>query len=81
MGGVRDCKRSGWPCMVRMPQAINTVRSRMNQNPVQKQNITAWEHLTVALKENRKKNQDACCHCTVKRITKKSLLQMEKCLL
>jgi hypothetical protein len=39
VGGVSDHKRSGWPCMIHMPQVINTVRSRINQNPVQKQKI------------------------------------------
>ena len=34
--------------------------------------------LTVALKENRKKNKDACCHCTVKSVTKNSSLHMKK---
>jgi hypothetical protein len=30
--------------------------------------------LTISLKENRKiKNQDACCHCTVKRFTRHPL--------
>jgi hypothetical protein len=34
MGGVSDCKISGWPCVVCTPQVINAVRSRINQNPV-----------------------------------------------
>ena len=37
MGGVSDRKSSGWPHVVHTPQIINTVRSRINQNSVQKQ--------------------------------------------
>ena len=39
------------------------------------------QRLTFALKENRNKNQDACCRCTVKSITKEILSQMKKLLL
>jgi hypothetical protein len=42
-GEVSDRKRSYQPCMVLMSPVINTVRSRINQNPVQKQKIIAWE--------------------------------------
>ena len=35
--GVSDRKRSDWPRMVHKSQVINAVRSRINQNPVQKQ--------------------------------------------
>ena len=36
-GGVSDCKRSDWPCVVCKPQVNNAFRSRINQNPVRKQ--------------------------------------------
>ena len=36
MGGVSDRKKSGRPSVVRTPQVINAVRSRINQNPVRK---------------------------------------------
>ena len=41
MGGVSDHKRSGRPHVVPTPHVINAVRSRINQNPVRKQNIMA----------------------------------------
>ena len=48
MEGVRDRKRSGRPRMVCTPQVINTVRSRINRNPVQKQKIVIWKmHIAV----------------------------------
>ena len=37
---------------------------------------TTGNRLIVALKKNRRGGADACCSCTVKRITKKSSLQM-----
>ena len=36
-GGVSGRKRFGWPRVVCTPQVINAVRSRINQNSVQKQ--------------------------------------------
>ena len=35
-GVVSDHKRSSWSYFVRTPQVIHAVRSRINQNPVQK---------------------------------------------
>ena len=43
MKGLSDRKRSSWPCVVQMPQVINAVRSRINQNLVRKQKIVARE--------------------------------------
>ena len=37
MGGVSDSKRFSRPSVVHMLQVIKAVRSRINQNPVQKQ--------------------------------------------
>jgi hypothetical protein len=37
MEGESDRRRSGWPRVVCTPQVINAVRSRINRNPVQKQ--------------------------------------------
>jgi hypothetical protein len=42
-GGLSDRKRCGQPHVVRKPQVIKTVRSRINQKPVRKQKIIAWE--------------------------------------
>ena len=33
-GGVSNHKRSSWPRLVHTSQVINTVRSRINRNPV-----------------------------------------------
>ena len=43
MGGGSDRKRSSQLRLVRTPQVIKAVRLRINQNPVQKQKIMAWE--------------------------------------
>ena len=36
-------KRSSWPHVIHMPQVINAVSSRINQNSVQKQKIMPQE--------------------------------------
>jgi hypothetical protein len=43
MGWVSDSKISGRPRVIHMLHVINAVRSRINQNPVQKQRIVARE--------------------------------------
>ena len=42
-GGISDRKRSGEPRLVRTPQIINAVRSRIKLNPVLKQKIHGSE--------------------------------------
>ena len=49
-GGENDCKISDRPHVICTPQVINTVRSRINRNPVRKQKkIMSWE-MDIALR-------------------------------
>ena len=45
--GVSDSKRSGRSRVIRTPQVINAVRSRIKRSSVQKQNIMARERDTA----------------------------------
>ena len=40
---------TSWPPVVHMPQVINAVRSKINQNPARKQRIMAQE-MNIALR-------------------------------
>ena len=49
MRAVSDRNKSGQPRVVQMSQVIKAVKSRINQNPVQKQKIKARE-MDIALR-------------------------------
>ena len=55
-GGVGDHKRSCWPRMVHIPQVINAVWSRIDQNPVQEKNKIMAEEMDFAARTIKKTN-------------------------